>query len=147
MAVGFRNSPTRAVVQLPGDAFRISRKDLEASLAECPVLLLHLNRFAQLLGIQVSQGAACNRLHDIGERLARWLLMCQDRLGSEVLPLTHEFMAQMLGTRRSSVTIAAGILQKAGLINYSRGRVTILDRAGLEDAACECYAAVNNYNQ
>ena len=95
----------------------------------------------------LSQVAGCNRLHDLGERLAKWLLMCQDRLESNLIPLTHEFLAQMLGTGRSSVTIAAGILQRAGLVHYSRGTVTILDRAGLEDAACECYAAINEYSQ
>jgi CRP-like cAMP-binding protein len=147
MAAGFHASPTRAVVQIAGDAFQISRRDLQASLSKCPGLERQLNRFAQLLGVQVSQVAGCNRLHDLGERLAKWLLMCQDRLESNVIPLTHEFLAQMLGTGRSSVTIAAGILQRAGLVHYSRGTVTILDRAGLEDAACECYAAINEYNQ
>ena len=90
--------------------------------------------------MQVTQLAACNRLHEVDERLARWLLMSHDRIGSDVLPLTQEFLAQMLGTRRSSVSVAASILQKAGLIHYNRGNVTILDRAALEEAACECYA-------
>jgi CRP-like cAMP-binding protein len=89
--------------------------------------------------MQVTQVAACNRLHEVNERLARWLLMCADRVGSSSVPLTQEFLAQMLGTRRSSVTVAAGALQKAGLITYSRGDVKIINRRKLEEASCECY--------
>jgi hypothetical protein len=92
--------------------------------------------------MQAVHVAACNRLHEVDERLARWLLMSQDRLGGDAVPLTQEFLAHMLGTRRASVTVAAGILQKAGLITYNRGQVTIENRALLEDAACECYAAM-----
>jgi CRP-like cAMP-binding protein len=90
--------------------------------------------------MQTAQIAACNRLHEVNERLGRWLLMCADRVGSNELPLTQEFLAQMLGTRRSSVTVAAGTLQKAGLIAYGRGDVKIVDRRKLEEVACECYA-------
>jgi len=92
--------------------------------------------------MQTTQIAACNRLHDVEERLARWILMTDDRVLSKSLPLTQEFLGQMLGTRRSSVTVSAGILQKAGLISYTRGSVTILDRLGLEEAACDCYGIV-----
>jgi CRP-like cAMP-binding protein len=92
------------------------------------------------MAMQVTQIAACNRLHEVNERLARWLLMSADRVGSNSVPLTQEFLAQMLGTRRSSVTVAAGMLQKAGLITHSRGDVQIIDRPNLEEAACECYA-------
>jgi CRP-like cAMP-binding protein len=92
-----------------------------------------------MLAMQAVQIAACNRLHEVDERLARWLLMTQDRIASNSLPLTQEFIAQMLGTRRSSVTVSAGTLQKAGLITYRRGSVTILNRNRLEDAACDCY--------
>ena len=88
------------------------------------------------------QVAACNRLHEVPERLARWLLMSQDRIGGEIVPLTQEFLAHMLGTRRASVTVGAGILQEAGLITYTRGAVTIVNRGNLEDAACECYEAI-----
>ncbi len=111
-------------------------KSVEVGL---PKLERALNRFAQFMGVQVTQVAACNRLHEVNERLARWLLMTQDRVGSEHLPLTQEFLAQMLGTRRSSVTVSAGTLQKAGLISYTRGHVAILDRHNLEEAACDCY--------
>jgi CRP-like cAMP-binding protein len=92
--------------------------------------------------VQSAQNAACNRLHTIAERLARWLLTCHDRIEADHMPLTHEFLAQMLGAPRTTVTLAAGILHKAGLIDYSRGHVTIKNRAELEDVACECYGVV-----
>jgi len=96
------------------------------------------------MAMQVTQIAACNRLHEVDERLARWLLMSADRTGSDSVPLTHELLAQMLGTRRSSVTVAAGILQKAGLISHTRGDVQIIDRPKLEEASCECYALMHS---
>ena len=97
--------------------------------------------------MQATQVAACNRLHTVEERLARWLLMTQDRVGGEIITLTQEFLSHMLGTRRASVTVAAGILQKAGLIKYTRGSVTIVDRNKLEDASCECYGIINRQSQ
>jgi CRP-like cAMP-binding protein len=97
-------------------------------------------------GMQVAQLAACNRLHDIDQRLARWLLMCQDRVDSELLPLTHEFLAQMLGTGRPSVTLAAGALESSGLIENMRGTVKVLNRKSLEQAACECYGVIQHFN-
>src|SRR5207253_10548431 len=105
----------------------------------CPQLEKKLNRYSQAFALQATQVAACNRLHEVEERLARWLLMSQDRIGGNQVPLTQEFLAHMLGTRRASVTVAAGILQKAGLITYQRGHVKIVDRTQLEGAACECY--------
>jgi CRP-like cAMP-binding protein len=139
LVAGFRTSHTRAVVQADATAFRMNADTLRAALPKCPRLERLLNRYAQLLAVQVTQIAACNRLHEVNERLARWLLMTQDRVGSEHLPLTQEFLAQMLGTRRSSVTVAAGALQKARLVAYTRGNVTIHDRRKLEEAACDCY--------
>lgn len=139
LVAGFRTSHTRTVVQADATAFRMDADALRAALKECPKLERQLNRHAQLLAVQVTQIAACNRLHEVNERLARWLLMTQDRVGSHDLPLTQEFLAQMLGTRRSSVTVSAGALQKAGLIAYTRGSVTILNRHNLEEAACDCY--------
>ena len=130
------------MVQGEATAFRIDADTLRAALHTCPQLERQLNRYAQLLAVQVTQIAACNRLHEVNERLARWLLMTQDRIGSHDLPLTQEFLAQMLGTRRSSVTVSAGALQKAGLIEYRRGNVTILDRPSLEEAACDCYGSM-----
>jgi CRP-like cAMP-binding protein len=139
LAAGFRTSHTRTVVQAEATAFRIDANALRAALPKCRNLERQLNRYAQLLAVQVTQIAACNRLHEVNERLARWLLMTQDRVGSKHLPLTQEFLAQMLGTRRSSVTVSAGALQRAGLITYARGNVTILERSNLEKAACDCY--------
>jgi CRP-like cAMP-binding protein len=139
LVAGFLTSHTRTVVQAEATAFRVDADALRAALPKNPKLEHQLNRYAQLLAVQVTQIAACNRLHEVNERLARWLLMTQDRVGSEHLPLTQEFLAQMLGTRRSSVTVSAGTLQKAGLIAYTRGNVSILDRRNLEAAACDCY--------
>ena len=139
---GFRSSPTRVVTQGEGTAFRVDVDAFQQILPRCPQLQLELQRFAQRLAMQSTQIAACNRLHDVEERLARWLLMSRERIGSDELPLTQEFLGQMLGTRRSSVSIAAGVLQKAGMIHYTRGNVTILDRPRLEEAACDCYEII-----
>jgi CRP-like cAMP-binding protein len=139
LTVGFYSAPTRAVVQIEATAFRVDADVLSALLRQCPTLDQKLQQRAQILTMEVMQIAACNRLHDVEERLARWLLMCADRVGADSLPLTQELLSQMLGTRRSSVTIAAGVLQKAGIIAYTRGEVEIVNRASLEDAACECY--------
>jgi CRP-like cAMP-binding protein len=142
LLVGYRTSPTRVMVQGDATAYRCSDETLAALLKQCPDLEQQLHRFAHRLSMQTTQLAACNRLHEVVERLARWILMSQDRIGSDDLPLTHEFLGQMLGTRRSSVTVAAGVLEKAGLISHTRGSVTVLDRNRLEDAACECYGIV-----
>jgi CRP-like cAMP-binding protein len=139
LIAGFHSSPTRVIMQVGGDGFRLATKDLLVFLRECPSLTTGLQRFAQEVALQSSQVAACNRLHEVDERLARWLLMSQDRLGGDVVPLTQEFLAHMLGTRRASVTVAAGILEKAGLITRTRGSVKIKSRTRLEDASCECY--------
>jgi CRP-like cAMP-binding protein len=142
LVAGFKSSPTRVIVQIAGSAFRISAKDLTRFLRECAVLERSLQQHSQEMSLQSTQVAACNRLHGVDQRLARWLLMSQDRVGGEVVELTQEFLAHMLGTRRASVTVAAGSLQKAGLIAYSRGAVKIENRAGLEAATCECYGSI-----
>jgi CRP-like cAMP-binding protein len=139
LVAGFRTSSTRSVAQIEGTAFRVDGEALMAILSQYPKLERRLQQFSQMSAMQVTQIAACNRLHEVHERLARWLLMCADRVGSNSLPLTQEFLAQMLGTRRSSVTVAAGILQKAGIIDHGRGEVEIIDRRKLEKVACECY--------
>jgi CRP-like cAMP-binding protein len=143
LIVGFGTSPTQAVMQIGGSGFRVTAKDLEDILRRCPQLEKNLQRYSQEMALQVTQVAACNRLHELEERLARWLLMSQDRVGVSEFPLTQQFLAHMLGTRRASVTVAAGILQKAGLITYKRGQVKIENRAELENAACECYRHLN----
>lgn len=147
LAVGLHRGPYRTIMQISGTAFRIKAEMLEALLDEMPELRLLLNRFVLVQGLQIAQIAACNRLHEIEQRLARWLLMCQDRVESEYLPVTHEFLAQMLGTGRPSVSLAAGILQKAGTIENARGNVKILNRPELEKAACECYRAIQHFNR
>ena len=139
LLAGFKTSPSRIIMQIGGSVFRVSAKVLKLALNDSPQLVTELNRHFQTLALQSQQVAVCNRLHDVEERLARWLLMCQDRLGGDVIPLTQDFLAHMLATRRASVTVAAGILQKAGLITYKRGLVKIKDRQMLEDASCECY--------
>ena len=109
-------------------------------------LQLLLSRYAVLQGMQVAQTAACNRLHDLEQRLARWLLMSRDRVDSVRLPITHDFLATMLETNRSSVSLAAGILQREKSIEYTHGAVTIVNRKRLEESACECYAIMQQYN-
>lgn len=140
LVAGFSTAHTRAVAQIEGTAFRINSDTLTPLLRQCIKLEHRLQQFSQVLAMQVTQIAACNRLHEVNERLARWLLMSSDRIGSNSVPLTQELLAQMLGTRRSSVTVAAGVLQRAGLISHTRGDVKIVERKKLEEAACECYS-------
>jgi len=141
---GYKSSPLRVVVQADATGYRVDVPTLRKILSECPKLERLIQRFAMTLGMQSTQIAACNRLHDVEERLARWLLMSHDRIGGETMPLTQEFLGQMLGTRRSNVSVAAGILQKAGMITYTRGNVTILDKPQLADAACDCYQEIED---
>lgn len=142
LLVGYHSSPTRTITQGDGSAYRCGAETVKALIVQFPKLGRQILRFGQKLAMQTTQIAACNRLHDVDERLARWIVMSQDRMLADTIPLTQEFLGQMLGTRRSSVTVAAGILQKAGLISYTRGSVTILNRQKLEDAACDCYGIV-----
>ena len=146
LAVGMHRAPYLAIQQIPGAGLRIKSEILEDSLLVAPRLHLELGRYALIQGLQVAQIAACNRLHEIDQRLARWLLMCQDRVDSDVLNLTHEFLAEMLGAGRPTVTLAVGILQRAGLVENERGVIHVINRKGLEDAACECYDVVQNFN-
>lgn len=139
---GFKTSALRIITQGDGTAYRIDVGILQSLMPQCPALARQLQRYSMILGIQSTQLAACNRLHDVDERLARWLLMSHERIGSTTLPLTQEFLAQMLGTRRSTVSVAASILQKAGMISYTRGNVTILNKSKLEAAACDCYQII-----
>jgi CRP-like cAMP-binding protein len=145
-AVGLRRSPFQAVVQITGDGFRIEVEALQAVLKSASHLQMMLSRYAAIRGMQVAQTAACNRLHDIGQRLARWLLMTQDRVDSGSLPITHDFLATMLGTDRSTVSLSAGVLQRDGHIEYTRGAVKIVNRKSLEDFACECYGVIRQYD-
>ena len=144
--LGLSRSPLREIVQIEGDAFRVRVNALRNLLPSTPVLQATLNRYAAGLATQVAQTAACNRLHKIEERLSRWLLIAQDRVDSGIVPITHDFLATMLGTDRPSVTVAAGVLQREGIIEYTRGSVRILNRKKLESFACECYALIKQYN-
>jgi CRP-like cAMP-binding protein len=146
LAFGLRRDPYRIIIQIPSTCLRISADVVEQILPDAPEMRRLLSRYVLIQGIQVAQIAACNRLHEIEQRLARWLLMCQDRVDSNLLPVTHEFLAQMLGTGRPSVSLAAGILQRAGLIENLRGTVKILNRKELEESACECYRVIQNFN-
>jgi CRP-like cAMP-binding protein len=131
----------RAVVQIAGSAWKISAKRLLQHALAHPIIEDVALRYAQVLIGQLHQAAACNALHDAETRLCRWLLTCQDRVGDPLVPLTQELVAMMLGVQRTSVTLAAQALQRRGLIHYTRGRITILDREGLEKSSCECYRA------
>jgi CRP-like cAMP-binding protein len=147
LMVGLRRATFRAIMQVPGSGSRIRSEVFQDVLRrDASTLRLELSRFALMHGLQVAQLAACNRLHEVEQRLARWLLMCQDRVDSQLLSLTHEFLAQMLGTGRPSVSLAAGILEDAGLIENLRGTVKILNRKSLEEAACECYGVIQHFN-
>jgi CRP-like cAMP-binding protein len=141
LSLGVIKAPLRALVQGSGSAFRISAAHLLHELRIAPMLTLKLNQYVYVLLAQLAQSAACIHFHEIEPRLARWLLMTQDRTESNQLHLTQEFLADMLGVRRSSITIAAGALQARNIIHYSRGEIIILDRSGLEQSACECYQA------
>jgi CRP-like cAMP-binding protein len=144
--LGLTRSPLREVVQISGSGFRVKVSTLREILPSTPVLQAILSSYSAGLAMQVAQTAACNRLHKIEERLARWLLIAQDRLDSGLVPITHDFLATMLGTDRPSVTLAAGILQRKAIISYNRGSLKILNRKRLEQFACECYAVVRQYN-
>jgi CRP-like cAMP-binding protein len=139
-------SPNETFAQIPGAASRVPAEQFVAGTDARPALRRLLNRYTHAYLTQVAQTAACNRLHRIEARCARWLLMTHDRVGQAArFPLTQEYLALMLGVRRSGVTVAAGALRDAGLIRYSRGAVLVLDRAGLEAAACECYGIVRRH--
>jgi len=146
LIAGLRQAIFRSIVQMEGTGVRVRAEVFQDLLRSMPVLRSELQRFALVHGMQTAQLAACNRLHEVEQRLARWLLMCQDRRDCESLPLTHEFLAQMLGTGRPSVTLAAGALESGGLIENLRGTVRILNRKSLEAAACECYGVIQHFN-
>jgi CRP-like cAMP-binding protein len=132
----------RVIAQVPGASLRVPAPDLSELARTSFQARGLLLRYNQSLLVQAAQVAACNRLHPVEERCARWLLMTHDRVGRDEFLLTQEFLSQMLGVRRARVNVAAGILQRAGLIRYSRGRIRLTDREGLEAASCECYAVV-----
>jgi len=140
LVLGVSAVPLHALVQGPGSALRIGTRAFRGELADSAALRRLLDRYVYVLMAQLAGAAACLRFHQIGPRLARWLLMSQDRAHADRFHVTHEFLAYMLGVRRVGVTAAAGALHRQGLIDYRRGELTVLDRCGLEAAACDCYA-------
>ncbi len=140
LALGVVTAPLHAVVQGPGGAWRVGSTAFRGELKRSPALRRSLNHYLYVLMTQLAASASCLRFHLIGPRLARWLLMSQDRAHADRFRVTHEFLAYMLGVRRVGITMAAGALQRGGLIEYHRGELTVLDRRGLEAAACGCYA-------
>jgi CRP-like cAMP-binding protein len=142
--LGAGHSPYRFFMALPGHGYTIKSKTLLLQTEASSQLRNCLLRSVQSLLVQTAQTAACNRMHELPERLARWLLMCDDRIQADHAPITQELLAMMLGTRPSSISVAASALQKGGLISYSRGLMRIQNRAGLVEASCECYQVVNN---
>lgn len=142
VALGADRSTAAAMIQISGDFLRITLPDLQAELGRSQALNEMLQRFAHSLTNQISQSLICNQTHAVEQRICKWLLMAHDRVSEDELDLTQDFIAQLLGVRRATVTVVAGLLQKAGLIQYSRGHITILDRHGLQAEACECYEIV-----
>ena len=140
--MGGETTPSRAIVQSAGSAFRLEGKRLKQEFNRHGQMLHVLLRYTQSLITQMAQTAVCNRHHSVNQQLCRWLLLSLDRLRSNELKMTQELIANMLGVRREGVTAAAGELQKAGVIRYSRGKITVLDRAKLEQLSCECYSVV-----
>lgn len=144
--VGLNRSPHRAVVQIAGEGLRIRIDALLKVLPIAPQLQFMISRHAVLQGMQAAQSAACNRLHGIEQRLARWLLIMQDRIDAGLLRITHDFLATMLGTDRPSVSLAAASLQRKETIKYTPGAVRVLNRKKLEECACECYGLIQQFN-
>jgi CRP-like cAMP-binding protein len=144
---GNGNFPMDIFVQIPGEAARMDVRAFRRELASGGGLAVPVSRYAQALFVQVGQTAACNRVHSIEQRCARWLLMSHDRVLGDRISLTQEFLAEMLGVRRAGVTAAAGSLRKRKLIAYRRGEIRILDRKGLEHAACECYRFIRSEHE
>jgi CRP-like cAMP-binding protein len=140
--MGGESTPSRSLVQSAGHAYRLPRKRVKEEFSRHGELLVLMLRYTQALITQMAQTAVCNRHHSVDQQLCRWLLLSLDRLSSNELVMTQELIANMLGVRREGVTEAAGRLQKLGLIKYSRGKITVLDRPGIEALSCECYAVV-----
>jgi CRP-like cAMP-binding protein len=137
-------APYRAIVQMGGDAHRIRGRKMYEEFRKNPFLRDLLLRYTNAFLIQIAQSSICNCYHTLQERLCRWLLVARDASGCDVINMTHDVIARLLGTRRASVTVAAGLLQRAGLIRINRGHITIVDGRGLEDMACECYGILRD---
>lgn len=142
IALGAETTPHQALVQLTGQALRMTAGDLKAEAQKDGVLMKGILRYTNVMFTQVAQTAACNRVHSIEQRLARWLLLTHDRASGDDLELTQEFISRLLGVRRAGVSVAANEFKQSGLIEYRRGNVVVVDREGLERQSCECYEIV-----
>jgi len=140
--LGVESMPSRAFMQVPGNGFRLTTREFRKLLKREPKFHKLLLRYNLAVLNQIAQSVSCNRLHEVHERCARWLLQTHDRVEGDVFQLTQEFLGQMLGVHRPTVSVAAGMLQRAGMIDYSRGTITIRDRKGLEKASCPCYKII-----
>jgi CRP-like cAMP-binding protein len=147
VVLGVRVSLNRGLVQSAGTAMRMKAAVLQREFRRDGALQRLMHRYLHSLLTQISQSAVCNRFHTADARLARWLLMTHDRVGADDFRLTQEFLSNMLGVRREAVSKAAGAIQRRGLVNYSRGRITVLDRAGLEATACQCYRIIRDESE
>jgi CRP-like cAMP-binding protein len=145
--LGLKVATSRLINQVPGEVLRLERAAFLKLVSQCPGLGAGLGLYMVAMFTLVSQSAACNRIHSLEQRCARWILMTHDRVDVDTFPLTQEFLSTMLGVRRPSVTVEAGTLQKAGFIAYSRGNMTVVDRPALEAAACECYQIITEQFQ
>ncbi len=141
LMLGVPSAPFDVLVQGPGTAWRIDASSFRIELEASPPLRQALSSYAHVRNVQLARSSGCQRFHQVAPRLARWLLMSQDRAHGSRFEMTHEFLACMLGVRRSGVSMAAAVLQRDGLIRYTRGELTVLDRRGMETVACSCYAA------
>jgi CRP-like cAMP-binding protein len=147
VAFGFETSPLQAIIQIsPAEAVRIKADVVRRLIGSVPELKVQLDRFAVIQGAIVGQLAACNRVHELEQRLARWLAMSHDRVQTDTMNLTQEFLSEMLGTARPSVTLAAGALQRKQAIEYARGAIKVINRQLLVDSACGCYGVIRQYN-
>jgi CRP-like cAMP-binding protein len=147
IAFDLSTSPQQAIIQVgPAEALRIRSEVLRGLLESTPELKARIGQFALIQGMIVGQLAACNRIHELEQRLARWLVMSHDRVSGDIMNLTQEFLAEMLGTARPSVTLAAGALQRNGSIEYVRGEIRVVNRQALENSACGCYDVIRRYN-
>ncbi|HWG84346.1 MAG TPA: Crp/Fnr family transcriptional regulator [Deinococcales bacterium] len=142
VALDAHGMPTTCFCQIEGDSITLPADVVRREMVESGAFTRVLHRYTMFFLTMVAQGSACNRLHEVDERCARWLLMTHDRADSDTFRLTQEFLAVMMGVRRASVSVAAAALQKAGFITYRRGEITVLNRAGLEQATCECYGII-----
>lgn len=146
LAAGLDNFPHNVIVQVPGDGFQVDSETMKRVMGSLPELRRILIRQLGIRSLQFAQNAACNRLHNVRQRLARWLLVAHDRLDSDVINITHDFLSKMIGTDRPTVSVAVAELERDGIVARSRGSIQIVNRHRLEQQSCQCYAALKQFN-